>query len=184
MAKRVKEGPWTHFHDMHSGGGLKIEPYSHIFIEAPQEEAELVFYNRFGRNPHRVTCSCCGEDYSVSEETTLEQATAYHRGCDFAYFRPDGTECEQGEAWKAGVGQVKGYTSRYVERQEPRVMEIRKKTKTTDAWGLYRTLADTLKRKAFSDGRKFLIIRAKEIGSSERRGEMPSPGGWVYQEGA
>jgi len=74
--------PFTQFMDMHSGGGRKLD-WEYIYIEAPQEEAELVFYHRFGRNPHRVTCSCCGSDYSLTESPTLSQATAYERGCDY-----------------------------------------------------------------------------------------------------
>ena len=81
--------PWTSFHDMHSGGGLKEAPYTHIYIQAPVEEARVIFYNRFGHDPERVTCTCCGEDYSDSvygtqqkpEESTLEQVTAYERNC-------------------------------------------------------------------------------------------------------
>lgn len=73
---------WTHFHDMHSGGGAK-EKWGHIFIEAPIEEARVVFFNRFGHSPDRVTCTCCGEDYSVDEAESLEQATGYNRGCDW-----------------------------------------------------------------------------------------------------
>ena len=71
---------WTSFMDMHSGGGLK-EKWSHIYIEAPQNEAKVIFYNRFGHNPERVTCTCCGEDYSICEHKTLNEATAYERGC-------------------------------------------------------------------------------------------------------
>jgi len=73
--------PFTLFWDMHSGGYTKEPPFDKIFIEAPEDEAEVIFYNRFGHNPHRVTCTCCGPDYSISEEPTLELATAYHRGC-------------------------------------------------------------------------------------------------------
>jgi len=69
---------WTRFMDMHSGGGLK-EKWQFIYVEAPQAEAEVIFYNRFGHNPNRITCSCCGEDYSVSESETLEQATDFDR---------------------------------------------------------------------------------------------------------
>lgn len=72
---------WTQFWDMHSGGGTKEPPYQKIYIEAPEEEAKVIFYNRFGHNPERVTCTCCGEDYSLSESETLEDATAYHRNC-------------------------------------------------------------------------------------------------------
>lgn len=73
---------WTHFHDMHSGGGQKLD-WCHIFIEAPEAEAEIIFYNRFGRNPHKVTCTCCGPDYSISEDEDLFQVTGYERGCDY-----------------------------------------------------------------------------------------------------
>lgn len=72
---------WTHFWDMHSGGGTKEEPYNHIYIEAPEKEATVIFYNRFGHNPNRVTCTCCGEDYSINSNTELTQLTAHHRGC-------------------------------------------------------------------------------------------------------
>ena len=69
---------FTLFWDMNSGGGQK-EKWSQIFIEAPREEAEVIFFNRFGHNPHRVTCTCCGQDYSVTEEDSLEEAAHYHR---------------------------------------------------------------------------------------------------------
>ncbi len=70
---------WTTFWDMHSGGGQK-HSFSKCFIEADEETAITVFYNRFGTNPARVSCTCCGEDYSVSEEKeTLEEATEFHR---------------------------------------------------------------------------------------------------------
>jgi hypothetical protein len=72
---------WTHFWDMHSGGGTKEEPYNHIFIEAPIAEAKVIFYNRFGHNPERVTCTCCGDDYVISEHESLAQLTGFHRGC-------------------------------------------------------------------------------------------------------
>ena len=71
---------WTRFMDMHSGGGRKLQ-WSSIMIEAPEAEAIEVFRNRFGRDPLKITCHCCGEDYSVSEYETLEEATAFGRGC-------------------------------------------------------------------------------------------------------
>lgn len=71
--------PWTQFMDMHSGGGSK-EDQQYIYIEAPGREAVVIFYNRFGHNPHRVTCTCCGSDYSISESATLDEATQYERG--------------------------------------------------------------------------------------------------------
>lgn len=86
------------FMDMHSGGGQK-EPYAYIYIEAMGEEAaSLIFYNRFNHNPNRVTCTCCGEDYSIDEHDDLLQATAYERGCKYdttlhKYVDEPDTEC-------------------------------------------------------------------------------------------
>lgn len=64
---------------MHSGGGTKEAPYEIIYIEADEEQAKVIFYNRFKHNPERVTCTCCGGDYSISSEESLEQLTAFHR---------------------------------------------------------------------------------------------------------
>ena len=86
---------WTRFMDMHSGGRTKEQGFEYIYIEAPQQEAELIFYNRFRHSPHRVTCTCCGEDYSISEEKTLEQATAYERGC--RYDKKENKYVEEGD---------------------------------------------------------------------------------------
>jgi hypothetical protein len=72
---------WTQFWDMHSGGGTKEPPYDQIYIEAAREEAESIFYAKFGHSPSRVSCTCCGQDYSIDEHETIEDATAYHRGC-------------------------------------------------------------------------------------------------------
>ena len=71
---------WTQFWDMHSGGDLK-EQWNLIYIEAPVEEAKVIFYNRFGHNPQRVSCTCCGPDYSSSEDDDLAQLTGFHRNC-------------------------------------------------------------------------------------------------------
>ena len=73
---------FTEFMDMHSGGGQK-ENFSHCFIEAPENEAKIIFYNRFDHSPKRVTCTCCGDDYYISEYETLEKATAYERNCKY-----------------------------------------------------------------------------------------------------
>lgn len=72
---------WFHFNDMHSGGGRKLA-WEHIFVQARNEDAAVNKFKRlFDRDPHHVTCSCCGPDYSISDDDTLENATAYHRGC-------------------------------------------------------------------------------------------------------
>lgn len=101
--------------DMNSGGGSK-EKWNYIFIEAPEKEAVTIFYNMFDHNPYRVTCTCCGADYSVDESKTLEEATCYERGCDYAYFNKEGVEIPQDKAWKSGKGYVDGCYSGYVER--------------------------------------------------------------------
>lgn len=78
----------THFWDMHSGGSQKLD-WDKIVIEAPQAEAEIVFYNRFNRNPNRVTCSCCGSDYSISEFDSLAEAENYQKGNSLLVIKSD-----------------------------------------------------------------------------------------------
>ncbi len=69
----LKKSPppgFTMFSDAYSGGGTK-EKWELIIIEAPEEEAKIIFYNRFGHSPNRVSCTCCGEDYSIYHFKTL-----------------------------------------------------------------------------------------------------------------
>lgn len=70
---------WTRFWDMSSGGGRKEPPYHYIYIELPEKEAVNVFYHRFHHNPRDTACSCCGENYSITEYETLDEATEFHR---------------------------------------------------------------------------------------------------------
>lgn len=105
---------WTLFWDMHSGGGQKLD-WGLIFIEAPEAEAASVFYTKFRRDPHCMTCSCCGDDYAISESPTLEEASGYHRGLRFVdlghgegrYLEPDevAPEGRISTSWR-GVGQT------------------------------------------------------------------------------
>ena len=74
---------WTRFMDMHSGGGAK-EDFEFLLVELPEREAVVYFYNKFGHNPYRVTCTCCGEDYSVGEDETIQNITGFDRGCRYA----------------------------------------------------------------------------------------------------
>lgn len=88
---------WTQFMDMHSGGGAK-EEWEYIYIEAPEKEAAVIFYNRFGHSPFRVTCTCCGADYATTEASSLEQVTAFERGCMYdqgseCYLEKGGADC-------------------------------------------------------------------------------------------
>jgi hypothetical protein len=73
----------TRFMDMHSGGHLKT-PYTHIYIDEPLGEAVRTFKDLFKRDPDNVTCKCCGEDFVYEEYSSLEEATAYDRKCDWA----------------------------------------------------------------------------------------------------
>lgn len=66
MTKSNDGSTWTQFFDLCSGGSEK-ERWGIIYIEAPEDEARVIFYNRFGHSPDRVTCACCGSDYSVYE---------------------------------------------------------------------------------------------------------------------
>ncbi len=72
---------WTRFFDMASGGKEK-EDYHSIYIEASKETAKSIFMQRFGHDPDRITCFCCGNDYSITEGT-LEDLTACDRGCEW-----------------------------------------------------------------------------------------------------
>lgn len=157
---------WTQFMDMHSGGGTKEEPYQHIYIEAPEDEAKTIFYNRFGHSPDRVTCTCCGSDYSVSESPTLRQATAYERNCR-ALETPRNPE-----------------TGRYQQPDDPwfqehyylepgEESEARQRGYKLSDWpthGAHITLEEYVARGSV------LVIAASEIKDDERTGEVPSQG--------
>jgi hypothetical protein len=148
---------WTTFWDMHSGGDQK-EKWGMIFIEAPEEEAKIIFYNRFGHNPERVTCTCCGEDYSISENDSLEQATAFHRGCRYAYFK-DGKEISMSEGWQPGKGTLPGVWAGYIEESDSK-----------PSFHEYKTLEEYLK------SGNALAIYEKDILPKERIGNVPEQG--------
>lgn len=154
---------WTRFMDMHSGGSTKEPPYEYIYIEAPEDEARVIFYNRFGHNPGRVTCTCCGEDYSVGSADDLAQATAFERGCASRVTLPDGSEAFEVpiELWRSMTREQRiavNQTFRYVE--EPCGKGYRE----------YQTLDEYRKR---SD---VLIIPADQIKPEERTGSVPAQG--------
>lgn len=151
---------WTNFMDMHSGGGLKEKPYDMIYIEAPEEEAMVIFNNRFGHNPNRVSCTCCGDDYSIDEHETLREATAYNRGCDYVYFDTKGREVSEKQGFVRGKGLKRGYTCGYVERPSEREF----------SWNPFKTLKDYLKNK------DVLVIYKKDIKPDEREGELEAEG--------
>lgn len=69
---------YTRFYDMSSGGRQKLQ-WSIVYVNLPETEAIQWFENKFGRNPYNVTCTCCGEDYSISSAETLEELTEFQR---------------------------------------------------------------------------------------------------------
>ncbi len=86
---------WTSFYDMSSGGGNK-EDFQYLFVEAPYREAISVFYSRYGHHPLRITCNCCGPDYSVdSEDDSLEEITYFYRNQSFIPYTPHGQSLEE-----------------------------------------------------------------------------------------
>lgn len=143
--------PWTRFMDMCSGGSHK-EDFSYALIEAPREEAKIIFFQRFGHNPERVTCTCCGDDYVIDESETLAEATAYDRGL----------------RWVSGDHGG----GRYLEPGEPAPEGMAEKL------GRWREGEGSTVAEFLSDPVRFgyVIIRADEIRDGERVGEVPKQG--------
>ncbi len=166
---------WTHFWDMHSGGRQKLD-WSHIFIEAPIDEAKIIFQNRFGRNPERVTCTCCGDDYSIDEYPDLAQGTGYERKCRYAYFSKEGEEIPEEKAWKSGGGYIDGAYGKWVEEEDKKQIKKFERQYPKDNWKEYFKhipLQDYLKKK------EILVIREKDIKAEERDGEL-RPEGYIW----
>ena len=62
---------WTALRDTHAGGIQKLE-WKWVVIEADEDEATSVFFSRFGINPNRVSCTCCGSDFSIWDDFDLD----------------------------------------------------------------------------------------------------------------
>ena len=147
---------WTQFMDMSSGGGRKEPPYNYIYIEANKDEAITIFYNRFGHNPYRVSCTCCGKDYSINEETDLKQATGFERGCSYGG-PPRGAD---------GLYTERNEQGRYMEKGEP----VPEGWEVDGSWQKYMTLEEYMKKDTI------LIIPATDIKPEERIGDVPEQG--------
>ena len=154
---------WTHFWDMHSGGGTKEEPYEHIYIEAPEKEAIVIFYNRFGHNPNRVTCTCCGSDYSISEGNDLRTLTAFHRNC-----RCLANPKEENGLYKDMSNDPVFQDHYYLEKDE----DPPEGYKVDERW----VMGDCQTLDEYIASENVLVIRAEEIKIDERRGEVPEQG--------
>jgi hypothetical protein len=155
--------------DMHSGGGAKEDPYQYIYIEAPEDEAKRIFYAKFGHNPERVSCTCCGQDYSISSKASLAQLTGFERGCrsietprdpETGLYQNDDPVIVSGLYLEEGEEPPKGYAlSRSSFRSN------------------YQTLADYMKRD------DVLFITADEIKPEWRGASVPQQGYvWVGDE--
>jgi hypothetical protein len=82
MRKKVKlekksTAGFTKFWDMHSGGGCKLD-WEIIIINRSEEEACKIFEQQFDRDPTHTTCECCGPDYAIDSEETLEKLLSFH----------------------------------------------------------------------------------------------------------
>jgi len=73
---------WTEFFDKCPGGKLQTS-WAYIYVEKPEQEAIEVFKAALKLDPTDVHSSQCGEDYARYEHETLQEATAYRRGCEF-----------------------------------------------------------------------------------------------------
>ena len=170
---------YTRFHAMHSGGGLKEAPYDKIYIEVPEEEAKVIFYNRFGHSPDRVTCTCCGEDYSYDDGESLAQLSAYDRNAAYEYFYVDNGEKAEGVGrwgrnamWdrerRVHVYNGRDVEGRYVEEASLDHMEYGASREECES--RYQSVAD------YFAGENVLVIYAEDITDDERRGTVPSQG--------
>ena len=174
---------WTHFYDMHSGGGTKEPPYEHIFIEADRDEAVSVFYSAFSHSPERISCTCCGEDYAIYTEESLDQLTGYHRGCETADFFKDEddeghlqrlTKKESAETKWTRVGEDYSYVHQPSGRKVfTKYVEEKDKSRS---YAKYMTLEDYLSRE---DVR---VITAEDIEyhGYDRKAEVPQEG-WTWK---
>jgi hypothetical protein len=79
---------WTKFYDLHSGGYRK-EKFDTCYIEAPEDQAVEIFYEKFGHYPDYVTCTCCGSDYSFYEIDSLEKGMKFETGKNFIISKGD-----------------------------------------------------------------------------------------------
>ncbi len=154
---------WTQCMDMHSGGGQK-EDFAYLYIEAPEREARAIFYNRFGHSPDRVSCTCCGEDYSLTESDSLEDATAYNRDLRYVDDVRGRDGLYRGEGWVPGFHLEPG-------QPIPEGRSVRQSYRGGEGV----TLETYLSTKGVK------VIRASEITPDERQGDAPEQG-YVWRD--
>ena len=76
FAAMAANAGWTLFYDMHSGGHRKLQ-WDFILIQAAEEEALIIFQNKFDQDPKGHSCPCCSSDYTINFYKTLEEAKGY-----------------------------------------------------------------------------------------------------------
>jgi len=157
---------WTRFMDMHSGGGLK-EKVQYIYIEAPEEEAKIIFYNKFGHSPDRVSCTCCGKDYSISSGEDLAQMMGYDRGCR-SLETPEYKSGKKKGLYKP-VNDPKFKAHYYLEDDEAFPPE----GYTVDQ---DRYIAKYQSLKKYLKSKDILVICKRDIKAEWRKGEVPEQG--------
>lgn len=137
---------WVQFWDMHSGGKTKTQ-YHMIYIEAhDRKEAIGIFESRFNRSPFNITCSCCGEDYSIDSHDSIYEITGYHRNCRAISF--DGRQ------------HIPGKTRCYIENDEE-IPEGATVCRSFNSYGEYMTLEEYMKLP------DVLILPKHEIGKTQ-----------------
>lgn len=163
-----KKSAWTQFWDMSSGGSRKLK-WGHIYIEAPIEEAKIIFQNRFKRNPERVSCTCCGEDYSVSEYPSLKQASGFERKCrnlktpkdEKGFYKNDDPILRENYYLDDNEQPPKGYE---IEERSP-----------------WRSNERSIPLEEYIKESNVLVIHSKDIKPEERKGKLKKEG-WVWAE--
>ena len=159
---------WTLFWDMSSGGGSK-EKWDKIYIELPQAEAEVYFYNRFGHNPNRVSCTCCGPDYTISEDESLKQLSGFHRNAECTETKTDpdtglylNDDPNSGLYLDPGEDPPEGY-------------------KIDDTFSMYREHRKFISVEDYKKLDSVLVVPKEEIDSSMCTGEVPEQG-YVWRD--
>lgn len=84
----------TLFWDMHSGGWTTVEPFDKIYVECPEKLAVIYFRENI-ESPYAVDCNCCGPNYSIDEDSDIEQSSGYHRDADHVGYDDQGVRWQR-----------------------------------------------------------------------------------------
>lgn len=79
----LDSGTWTIFEDAYADGKLKFKDYEWIIVEGSEETALPLFMKMTKVDPKRVTCTCCGQHFSIREYDSVFQATGFQRSCQY-----------------------------------------------------------------------------------------------------